>query len=103
MTFFKSKDWSLFLSLLCAIAVFFMNGSFQKMAYWGDDLTWYWVGVVLTSLIWLVGLFFLAYSLLKRKQSLTLLRLILSNLSGILLLLGLVWTIFVISLGISGL
>ncbi len=47
MNLIKTKQFFVLLSLLCAIGVFLMSGPFQSMAYWGNDFTWYWIGVFL--------------------------------------------------------
>lgn len=87
-------------SLLCAVGVFYLSIKFQKMAYWGDGLTWYWIGVTITYLVGLLGVMFIILSLKKRdcntkgifSYSINLLR----TLSILALGLGFLWTTFII-------
>lgn len=69
MRIIKSKQFHLFLalilSIICAVGVFFMSNVFQGIAYWGEGLTWYWIGVSITYSIWLLGVIFLANALRK--------------------------------------
>lgn len=102
MNLIKRKLLSIFLSLLCAIAVFMMNDLFQEMAYWGNNLTWYWVGVSCTYIVWLIGVSFLVRAFTKRTGRHTLLTLSLSIVTSSLLVLGFLWTTFVIIAGLSG-
>jgi len=93
-------------SLLCAVGVFYLSIKFQEMAYWGDGLTWYWVGVTFTYLIGLLGVMFSILSLKKRdgnkkgflSYSINLFR----PLSILALGMGFLWTTFVIIAGMSG-
>lgn len=57
------------MSLVCAIGVFYLSIKFQQMAYWGNGLTWFWVGVTFTYLIGLLGIVFFALSFKKVKVS----------------------------------
>ncbi|MBF4502262.1 hypothetical protein IRY55_12915 [Savagea sp. SN6] len=100
------KEILTLLSLLCAIGVFLMSSAFQSMAYWGNDSTWYWVGVVFTYFLELIGIVFLVFAIKRKtrvngesKSSL----LIFGILTSVTLLIGgFLWTTFVIIAGISG-
>ena len=75
------------------------------MAYWGNGLTWYWVGVTLTYLIGLLGVMFFALSFKKREGNQKVFASLLISLrtSSILALgIGFLWTTFVIIAGMSG-
>ncbi|MBF4502170.1 hypothetical protein IRY55_12445 [Savagea sp. SN6] len=104
MTLIKKESF-VFLSLLCAIGVFLMSSAFQSMAYWGNDSTWYWVGVVLTYFLGLIGIVFLVLAI-KRKTienrepafGMSIFRIV----TFILLICGLLWTTFIIIAGNSG-
>ncbi|WP_091277123.1 hypothetical protein [Alteribacillus persepolensis] len=90
-------------SLICALGVFYLSILFQDMAYWGKGLTWYWVGVVFAYLIGLLGVIFIILSLKKRKSyKETLFPVLLRTLSGGTLVIGFLWTTFVIIAGMSG-
>jgi len=52
----KAKRILQALSLICAVSIFPMTSVFQSMAYWGEGLTFYWLGVGLTYLLFLLGL-----------------------------------------------
>jgi len=105
MNFIKTKQFFVFLSLLCAIGVFLMSGPFQSMAYWGNDLTWYWVGVAFTYFLWLMGIVFLVVAI-TRKANLKGRLIFGLSMLGIatffLLICGFLWTTFVIIAGMSG-
>ncbi len=91
------------LSLICAAGVFYLSYLFQEMAYWGRGLTWYWVGVVFTYLIGLLGVMFIILSLKVRKgEKETTLPILLSTFSAVMLVCGFLWTTFVIIAGMSG-
>lgn len=101
----KMKQFFVFLSLLCAIGVFLMTSAFQSMAYWGNDLTWYWVGVVFTYFIWLMGTAFFFLSINRQRNEKRKLIFNLSILERITLAIsicGFLWTTFVIIAGMSG-
>ena len=105
MSFFKTKQFFVILSLLCAIGVFLMSGPFQSMAYWGNDFTWYWIGVAFTYFLWLMGIVFLVVAITRKTTvngksmfGLTMLRIA----TFILLICGFLWTTFVIIAGMSG-
>ncbi|TQS70635.1 hypothetical protein DX933_17910 [Ornithinibacillus gellani] len=105
MDFIKTKKFYTFLSLLCAIGVFLMSGPFQSMAYWGSDMTWYWVGVSFTYFLWLMGIVFLVLAITKKehmKGKLTFGLTIAQVTTVILLISGFLWTTFVIIAGMSG-
>src|SRR5690625_7102574 len=102
MNFIKTKQFFVLLSLLCAIGVFLMSRPFQSMAYWGNDLTWYWVGVAFTYFLWLMGMVFLVVAItrkasVKGKLVFGLSMLVIATL--ILLVCGFLWTTFVIIAG----
>jgi len=105
MNFIKTKQFFVLLSLLCAIGVFLMSGPFQSMAYWGNDLTWYWVGVTFTYFLWLMGIVFLVIAITRKanaKGKLIFGLPILGIASFVLLIFGFLWTTFVIIAGLSG-
>lgn len=105
MNFIKTKQFFVLLSLLCAIGVFLMSGPFQSMAYWGNDLNWYWVGVAFTYFLWLMGIVFLVIAITRKanvKGKLTFGLSMLGIASFILLVFGFLWTTFVIIAGMSG-
>ncbi|WP_152414409.1 hypothetical protein [Halalkalibacterium ligniniphilum] len=91
------------LSLICAAGVFYLSYLFQEMAYWGNGLTWYWAGAVFTYLIGLLGVMFIILSSEGRKGDKEIsLPILLSLLSGVTLVIGFLWTTFVIIAGMSG-
>lgn len=91
------------LSLLCAAGVFNFSRIFQEMAYWGNGLTWFWVGVILAYLIGLLGVMFIVLSLKKRESNQKTVCLnILRTISILALGFGFLWTTFVIIAGMSG-
>lgn len=93
-------------SLLCAVGVFYLSIKFQKMAYWGNGLTWFWVGVTITYLTGILGVIFIILSFKIRNDnkngfysySINLLR----TLSILALGMGFLWTTFVIIAWMSG-
>lgn len=97
------KGFYTLLSLICAAGVFYFSYVFQVMAYWGKGLTWYWIGVVFTYLIGLFGVMFIILSSKKRdggkENSFPKL---LRALSISALVVGFLWTTFVIIAGMSG-
>lgn len=103
MNLIKTNQFYIVLSLICAICVFPMSTLFQTMAYWGNNLIWYWVGVVLTYAIWLIGVTFIFLIFTKKSGDYNVLVASLSIVSGILLVLGFLWTTFIIIAGMSGL
>jgi len=93
------------LSLLCAIGVFGMSSAFQDMAYWGEGLTWYWVGVALTYLIGVLGIVFLVIASIRNTavKGKPIFRLsVIGTASFMMLLCGFCWTTFVIIARQSG-
>ena len=100
------KEFLTFLSLLCAIGVFLMSSAFQSMAYWGNDSTWYWVGVVFTYFLELMGIVFLILAIKKQTKVNGELKSGLSTfgiMTSIALLIGgFLWTTFIIIAGMSG-
>ncbi|SHG56516.1 hypothetical protein [Ornithinibacillus halophilus] len=106
MNVIKSKQFYVILSLVCAVAMLLMSTTFQSMAYWGEGLTWFWVGVSCTYLLWLMGIVFLAVAITKRTDlnpKLSIGVSIMGIVSFILLLCGFGWTTFIIIFGLSGL
>src|SRR5690625_1804231 len=104
MNLIKTKQFFVFLSLLCAISVFLMIGLFQSMAYWGSDFTWYWIGVAFSYFLWLLGLVFLFVAILRKAEVEGKLIFGLSILGisrFILLVFGFIWTTFVIIAGMG--
>lgn len=93
-----SKNLYIFLSLLCAVSVFLMSSVFQSMAHWGEGTIWYWVGVTITCLIWLLGIIFLVVAKKSRAKS----KSIMGIVSFIILICGFFWTVFIIMAGLSG-
>jgi hypothetical protein len=101
----KTKQFFVFLSLLCAIGVFLMSSAFQSMAYLGNDLTWYWVGVTITYFFGLMGIVFLVVAITRKakvKGKLIFGLSILGIAIFIILICGFLWTTFVIIAGMSG-
>lgn len=99
-----TKQFFIFLSLLCAIGVFLMTGPFQSMAYWGNDFTWYWIGVAFTYFLWLMGIVFLVVAITRKanvKKKLVFGLSILGIATFILLVIGFLWTTFVIIFGMG--
>lgn len=91
------------LSFLCAIAVFYLTHVFQGMAYWGEGLTWYVIGVIFTYLVWLTGIVLIFFSLRKQNyQEESFLQIIIGLITLLLLAVGFLWTTFVIIAGMSG-
>ena len=93
------------MSLVCAIGVFYLSIKFQKMAYWGNGLTWFWVGVTCTYLIGLLGIVFFALSFKKREGDQKYFPSLLISLRTLAILalgIGFLWTTFVIIAGMSG-
>ncbi|PIC99428.1 MULTISPECIES: hypothetical protein [unclassified Sporosarcina] len=94
------------LAFICAAGVFFLSGLFQSMAYWGNGLTWYWIGVVLTFITGMVGTAFILQSLKVdapvEKNWLTILLISLRALAVLAIGLGFLWTTFVVVAGMSG-
>lgn len=68
MNLIKTKQIFVFLSVLCAMGVFLMSSAFQSMAYWGNDFTWYWIGVVFTYFLGLMGIIFLVVAINRKKK-----------------------------------
>jgi len=104
MNLIKTKQFFVFLSLLCAISVFLMTGLFQSMAYWGSDFTWYWIGVAFTYFLWLMGIVFLVVAITRKakvKGKLIFGLSILGIATFILLVFGFIWTTFVIIAGMG--
>ncbi len=104
MNFIK-KEFLTFVSLLCAIGVFGMSSAFQSMAYWGNDCTWYWIGVVLTYFLGWVGIVFLVFASKRKtkingesKSSLSMFGII----TSLVLISSFLWTTFIIIAGMSG-
>lgn len=105
MSLIKSKQLYVFLSVICAVGVFLMSDAFQRMAYWGEDFTWYWIGVGVTYFIWLMGIIFLAIAITRKSNTKGKLIFGISILgvgSFIVLICGFLWTTFVIIAGLSG-
>ena len=94
------------LAFICAAGVFFLSGLFQSMAYWGNGLTWYWIGVVLTFITGMVGTALILQSLKVdapvEKNWLTILLISLRALAVLAIGLGFLWTTFVVVAGMSG-
>ncbi|QCI86600.1 hypothetical protein FE258_07835 [Vagococcus zengguangii] len=86
------------MSFICAVCVFPMSIKFQEMSYWGEGLTWFWVGVALTYITWLTGFILLIYTFVRTRTSNISVKLLVS----ILLLITFLWTTFVIIGGLSG-
>ncbi|MFB4166278.1 hypothetical protein ACE1TI_21460 [Alteribacillus sp. JSM 102045] len=90
------------LALICATGVFYLSKLFQDMAYWGEGLTWYWIGVVFTYLTGLLGIGFIILSVKRRNGKKTLFPILLRTFSTSALVIGFLWTTFVIIAGMSG-
>lgn len=106
MNFVKTKPFFVLLSLLCAMGVFLMSGPFQSMAYWGNDLTWFWVGIAFTYFLWLMGIVFLVVAITREEKVKGKLKFglpLFGIATFILLIFGFLWTTFVIIAGMSGL
>lgn len=91
-----------FLSLICSISVFYLSILFQKMAYWGNGLFWFWIGVGFTYTVWLVGLILWIKVFTYKDSSYSFLVVSLAILTIILLIVSFLWTTFVIIFGLSG-
>lgn len=91
-----------FLSFICSISVFCLSILFQKMAYWGSGLLWYWIGIGLTYTVWLVGIILWIKGFTNKNGSYSFLIVSLITLIMILLILSFLWTTFVIVFGLSG-
>lgn len=105
MHLIKTKQFLVYLSLLCAIGVFLMSSAFQSMAYWGNDLTWYWIGAVSTYFLWLIGIVFLGIAMTRKTKVKGKLKgglQIVGIVTFIILIFGFLWTTFVIIAGMSG-
>ena len=105
VNFLKSQRFYVLVSLLCAVSMFVMSNVFQSMAYWGEGLTWYWVGVSFTYLIWLIGIVLLVLARTRKttaKGKLIVGLPIMGIATFILLICGCLWTTFVIIAGLSG-
>lgn len=105
MNIVKTKQFYVLLSLLCAIGVFLMSSIFQDMAYWGSGLTWFWIGVSFTYLLWLMGIVFFTVAVTRKtkiKGKLLVDLSIIRITTLILLIFGFLWTTFVIIAGMSG-
>lgn len=96
----EKNPFCIVLPLICAIGIFPMSMLFQTMAYWGNNLTWYWLGVILTYSLFFMGVAFLAVIFTKKNKPYNLL--VLSLFSMVLLILGFLWTTFIIIAGMSG-
>lgn len=93
------------LSLLCAIGVFLMSNVFQSMAYWGNDFTWYWAGVIFTYFLGLMGIVFLVFAIKRKARGNRESRfglLMFGIVTSIILICGFLWTTFIIIAGMSG-
>lgn len=102
MNVIKTKPVYFILSLVCGIGIFPMSMLFQIMAYWGNSLTWYWVGVVLTYALFGIGVTSLIFANTKKNESHHLLLISLSIVLSLLLLMGFLWTTFIVITGMSG-
>ncbi|MCC5894137.1 MAG: hypothetical protein JJU16_01615 [Alkalibacterium sp.] len=87
------------LSLLSAVSVYLFSMIFQEMAYWGQGLLWFWVGVLITYLVWFLGLVFLIMAIRKIKMNTV--YLIGYAISGCLLMTGFMWVSFIIIMGLG--
>lgn len=103
MNLIKTNYFYIVLSFVCAVGIFPMSILFQEMAYLGNGLTWYWIGVALTYCIFLIGVTFLILIFMKKSEPYNLLVLSLSFVTGMLLVIGFLWTTFIIIAGMSGL
>lgn len=76
------------------------------MAYWGEGLTWFWIGVTFTYLIGLLGAMFFILSVVKRDDAKQGFYSYIINffrtLSFLALVLGFLWTSFLIIAWMSG-
>jgi len=104
MTLIK-KEFLTFLSFLSGIGVFLMSSAFQSMAYWGNDSTWYWIGVSFTYFLGLIGIVLLVFVIKRRKEEkeesgfgLSMFEMV----TSITLICGFLWTTFIIIAGMSG-
>ena len=94
------KRYHLLISLLCAISVFGLSMVFQKMAYLPNNgFLGYWTGVVITAVVWLSGSIFLFMAMHKNRAKL--LNVLGYILSISLLISGLLWVVFVVSMGLG--
>lgn len=94
------KRYHLHISFLCGISVFGLSMVFQKMAYLPNiGFIGYWTGVGLTAVVWLVGSVFLFMAMSKNRVKL--LNVLGYILSISLLISGLLWVVFVVSMGLG--
>ncbi|PID16145.1 hypothetical protein CSV63_05775 [Sporosarcina sp. P34] len=102
----KKQLVCILLAFVCAAGVFFLSDVFQSMAYLGDGLIWYWIGVVLTFVTGIVGTVFILLSLKVEgpveKSWLTVLLISLRAVAVLAIGLGFLWTTFVVVAGMSG-
>lgn len=87
------------LSLLSAVSVYLFSMLFQRMAYWGQGLLWFWVGVLITYLVWFLGMVFLIMAI--RKIQINTVYMIGYVISGFLLITGFMWVSFIIIMGLG--
>lgn len=98
----KLNWYFIILSFLCAISAYPMSMIFQSMAYWGTGMIWYWIGVVITYSILLVGVYLSFKVPIKNNDKISLLRLGIRIILSTSLVLGFLWTTFIIIAGKSG-
>ncbi|WP_051503614.1 hypothetical protein [Alkalibacterium sp. AK22] len=87
----------LYISLFSGVSVYMLSIVFQRMAYWGESLYWYWGGAMATYLVGLLGWFFLIASIKSNK--INLFYIAVHILSSLLLLTGFIWVTFIIIMG----
>ncbi|AXI01384.1 hypothetical protein DV702_13090 [Sporosarcina sp. PTS2304] len=100
------KIWYTVFAFVCAAGVFLLSMLFQKMAYWGGGLTWYWLGVVAAYVTGGVGTVFILLTLkIAEPEKKTWLSVALVSLRAVAILaigLGFLWTTFIVAAGMSG-
>lgn len=102
MNLIKKNSFSIPLALFCAISIFPMSNLFQLMAYWGNGLMWFWIGVGLTYIIFLIGSSLLIVIFTNKRNRKNLAIDCFGFVTGMLLILGFLWSTFIIIAGMSG-
>ncbi|HEY4579095.1 MAG TPA: hypothetical protein VIG63_04475 [Savagea sp.] len=100
---FTKGQWLLLGSFLCVLGVFFITNAFQSMAYWENGNTWYWIGVSVTYGLGVLGFILLSCAIKdkprRHKKGKT------SFFVPVIamgLVIGFIWTTFIIIAGLSG-
>lgn len=92
-----NQKYYILVSFVSAVSVYLLSMAFQSMAYWGNTVMWYWVGVVITYIVWSIGIIFLIMSF--RNNKFNLIYSISYLVAGLLLITGFIWVSFIIVMG----